>query len=201
LLENYWEHLEQDGQQIIHNIRRATQTMSQLIDDLLQLSRVTRGEMQRTEVDLSKLARGILELMRQQEPERRVEMIISPQMMAYGDPNLLRLALENLLSNAWKFTRRTSLAHIELGYLDESNRRVYFVRDNGAGFDMRYSDKLFLPFQRLHHAEEFEGVGIGLATVQRIVHRHGGQVWAEGEVNKGATFYFTLEATRPARAG
>jgi PAS domain S-box-containing protein len=201
LLENYWEHLEQDGQQIIHNIRRATQTMSQLIDDLLQLSRVTRGEMQRTEVDLSKLAHDILNLMKQQEPERRVEMIISPQMMAYGDPNLLRLALENLLSNAWKFTRRTSLAHIELGYLDESNRRVYFVRDNGAGFDMRYSDKLFLPFQRLHHAEEFEGVGIGLATVQRIVHRHGGQVWAEGEVNKGATFYFTLEATRPARAG
>jgi PAS domain S-box-containing protein len=200
LLEDYLDRLEQDGQQIIHNVRQATQTMSQLIDDLLQLSRVTRSELQHAEIDLSRLAHEILERMRQQEPERMVEMVISPQMKAYGDPNLLRLALENLLSNAWKFTRRASPAQIELGCLEENDRRVFFVRDHGAGFDMRYSYKLFHPFQRLHHAEEFEGVGIGLATVQRIVHRHGGQVWAEGEVGRGATFYFTLEATSPTRA-
>ncbi len=200
LLEDYAERLEQDGQQIIHNIRQATQTMSQLIDDLLQLSRVTRSELQRAEIDLSQLAYEIFERIRQNEPERIVDVVISPQMKAYGDPHLLRLALENLLSNAWKFTRRESLAQIELGCLEEKDPRVYFVRDNGAGFDMRYSYKLFQPFQRLHHAEEFEGVGIGLATVQRIVHRHGGQVWAEGEVGKGATFYFTLEAAHPARA-
>lgn len=200
LLEDYSQRLEQDGQQMIHNMRQATQIMSQLIDDLLQLSRVTRGEMRRAEVDLSQLAHDILEAMRQNEPERQVEITVSPMMKAYGDPNLLRLALENLLSNAWKFTRRVSSAQIELGCLEENNRRVYFVRDNGAGFDMRYAYKLFRPFQRLHHIEEYEGVGIGLATVQRIIHRHGGQVWAEGEVNRGATFYFTLEATPPARA-
>jgi signal transduction histidine kinase len=158
-------------------------------------------------VDLSDLARRVTDALREGEPEREVELVISPDLTARGDPRLLQVALENLLGNAWKFTRKTAHACIELGRvpsgcgLDSRGQTppsgypapVYFVRDNGAGFDMAYAEKLFAPFQRLHGSSEFEGTGIGLATVQRIVHRHGGRIWAEGAVGEGANFYFTLQ--------
>jgi light-regulated signal transduction histidine kinase (bacteriophytochrome) len=139
------------------------------------------------------MAQSIIALLRATQPDRQVEIVIQPDLKTRGDPRLLRIALENLLGNAWKFTSKVPLARIELGTTGtEDDRTIYFVRDNGAGFDMTYSDKLFGPFQRLHAATEFPGTGIGLATVQRIIHRHGGRVWADSTVGKGATFYFTL---------
>lgn len=130
--------------------------------------------------------------MRSAEPERSLSFTAAPDLRVHGDPELLRIALGNLLSNAWKFTRRNEAASIELGMTQEQGHIVYFVRDNGVGFDMKYAGKLFVPFQRLHHVEDFEGTGIGLATVQRIIRRHGGTVWAQGQIGAGATFYFTL---------
>jgi light-regulated signal transduction histidine kinase (bacteriophytochrome) len=168
--------------------------MAMLIDDLLDLSRVSRRPLRRESVDLVSLATEIIEVLRAAEPERNVEFVAGGDIKAYGDVSLLKVALENLLGNAWKFTEREEEARIEFGV----DRRpgflgpAYFVRDNGAGFDQAYSDKLFGAFQRLHGQDEFEGTGIGLATVARIIHRHGGRVWAEGEVGEGATFYFTL---------
>jgi len=159
---------------------------------MLALSRVTRSEMRCTPVDLSALAESILVEMQKTQPERSVEFFITPQLLVNADSNLLRIALENLLGNAWKFTSKRPQAQIGLGLTSHDGKPAYFVRDNGAGFDMAYAGKLFGAFQRLHRVAEFEGTGIGLATVQRIIHRHGGMVWAEGEVEKGATFYFTL---------
>jgi len=144
------------------------------------------------ELNLTAMVEDIAAELRQSQPERDVKFIIEPNVMAYGDSHLLRIVLENLLSNAWKFTSKHKSAIIEFGVKKRDGKTVYFVRDDGAGFDMAYVDKLFVPFQRLHEEHEFEGTGIGLATVQRIVRRHGGTVWAEGEVEKGATFYFTL---------
>src|SRR5205814_672830 len=163
-----------------------------LIDDLLELSRATRVELRRTPLDLTALAQEIAADLARAEPERRVEWSIAPGLTAYADAALLRAALQNLLSNAWKFTGRHPQAHIEVGRTGPEDEAAFYVRDNGAGFDMAYADKLFAPFQRLHTAEEFSGTGIGLATVQRIVHRHGGQIWAEGNVGSGASFFFTL---------
>jgi light-regulated signal transduction histidine kinase (bacteriophytochrome) len=168
--------------------------MGRLIDDLFRLSRLTRAEMRRDRVDLSALAREIAAELRQTQPERQVEFIIARGVAASGDTHLLRVVLENLLGNAWKFTGRQTCARIEFGVTEEEGEPVYFVRDNGAGFDMAYASRLFGAFQRLHSTAEFEGTGIGLATVLRIIHRHGGRVWAEGEVDHGATFYFTLAA-------
>ncbi len=192
LFEDYYEKLDVQGKGYIDRIRAACGRMAQLIDDLLSLSRVTRAEIRREEVDLSAMAHSIAEELRRTEPEREVEFAISPGLLARGDARLLHVVLQNLLSNAWKFTRKKAQARIELGVTEDNGRPVYFVRDNGAGFDMAYADKLFGAFQRLHSAREFEGTGIGLATVQRIIHRHGGRVWAEAAVGKGATFYFTL---------
>jgi len=174
-------------------VRAATQRMGELIDDLLQLSRVTRAEMRSVAVDLSALAAEIVAELRHAHPERTVDVRIEADLHAEGDAKLLRILLNNLLGNAWKFTGKRADARIELG-LDgrERDRPVFFVRDNGAGFDPTYSDKLFMAFQRLHTPTEFPGTGIGLATVQRIVNRHGGRAWAEGRVNEGATFYFTV---------
>jgi signal transduction histidine kinase len=191
--------------------------MAQLIDDMLELARVSRAEMRRQPVNLSGLAQAILADLRREQPERRVEIVIAQELDAQGDPRLLRVALENLLSNAWKFTGQQPQARIEFGALPHpsppapppspdaasgegggvahsagAGGEVFFVRDNGAGFDMAYADKLFGVFQRLHRAAEFPGTGVGLATVQRIIHRHGGRVWAEGAPGGGATFYFTL---------
>jgi len=174
-------------------VRESAQQMAQLIDDLLALSRVSRGDLRRERTDLATIARIVLARLQKREPERTIALDVPTEVAAVGDARLLGIVLENLLGNAWKFTSKQSAARIELGHRSEVGRSVYFVRDNGAGFDMTYGEKLFGVFQRLHSANEFEGTGIGLTTVQRIVRRHGGRVWAEGEVGRGATFYFTLE--------
>jgi light-regulated signal transduction histidine kinase (bacteriophytochrome) len=172
-------------------VRAAAQRMGQLIDDLLNLSRMTRSEMTWETVDLSALAQSVAAELKKTQPERQVEFVIAPGVVANGDAQLLRIAMENLLGNAWKFTEKQPRARIEFGVTQHDGKPAYFVRDNGVGFDMTYVDKLFTPFQRLHPVTEFPGTGIGLALVQRIVHRHGGRVWAEGEVGRGTTFYFT----------
>jgi light-regulated signal transduction histidine kinase (bacteriophytochrome) len=171
--------------------------MAALIDGLLTLSRVTRSEISRETVDLGAIARGVVAQLRRSAPDRAVEAVIAADLTAQGDARLMRGLYENLLGNAWKFTRHRSLTKIEVGAVKDNGDRVYFVRDNGAGFDMAYAGKLFGAFQRLHSTAEFEGTGIGLATVRRIVNRHGGRVWAEGAVGAGATFYFTLTADAP----
>lgn len=192
LLEDYEEKLDKQGKNYLQRVRSATQRMGELIDDLLTLSRVTRSEMKLQTVELSALAHSIVTELQKIQPERRTEFVITPGLSANGDAHLLRLLLENLLGNGWKFTGKHPQASIEFGSIQVDGKQAFFVRDDGAGFDMAYADKLFVPFQRLHSPSEFPGTGIGLATVQRIVHRHGGQVWAEGKVEKGATFYFTL---------
>lgn len=196
LLEDYEDKLDEEGRDYLRRVRAASQRMAQLIDDLLNLSRVSRAELRFEEVNLSALAEGIVAELRNAEPERQVEFVVAQDVTAYGDPHLLEVVLENLLRNAWKFTSKHASARIEFGVTEGDGDSAYFVRDNGAGFDMSYAGKLFTPFQRLHAEAEFPGTGIGLATAQRVVHRHGGRVWAEGEVEKGATFYFTLQSQR-----
>ena len=198
LLEDYSEAIDVTGQEYIQRLRTASQRMGDLIDDLLMLSRITRRDILRTQVDLSDMAQGIASELQGEMPERRVEFVIAEQILAFADPNLIRIVLENLLGNAWKFTARHETARIEFGVQsDRYQRKVYYVRDDGAGFEMSYVHKLFSAFQRLHTADDFEGTGIGLATVQRIIHRHSGEVWAEGAPEKGATFYFTLPEQHP----
>jgi signal transduction histidine kinase len=196
LLEDYADELDEDGKDYLNRVRSATQRMGRLIDDLLGLSRVTRGAMNRQRVNLSALAKEVAENLREAGPEREVRFSIQEGLEVWGDTRLLRVALENLIGNAWKFTGKEPAAEIQFGVDEEFSRRgrvpVYYVRDNGAGFEMAYANRLFGAFQRLHGADEFEGTGIGLATVQRIIRRHGGRIWAEGEVGRGATFYFTL---------
>ena len=192
LLEDYADEVDEEGKDHLRRVRAASQRMGQLIDDLLDMSRLTRTEMRRERVDLSALVEGFAEELKRAQPERRAEFVIEKGLVVEGDRRLLRVAVENLLRNAWKFTHKQPRARIEFGVAEHQDTSAYFVRDNGAGFDMAYADKLFGAFQRLHRADEFEGTGIGLATVQRIIHRHGGQVWAEGQVGHGATFYFTL---------
>ncbi len=192
LLEDCGDRLDERGRQDLERVRAATRRMGQLIDDLLSLSGVARVEMRRSTVDLSGLARRIAAELEKGQPERKVEFKIAGGLVADGDGRLLKVALENLLRNAWKFTGKRPVAHIEFGATQDDGRRAFFVRDDGAGFDMAYADKLFGAFQRLHSTQDFEGTGIGLATVARIVQRHGGRVWSEGAVDRGATFYFTL---------
>jgi PAS domain S-box-containing protein len=194
LLEDCADRLDEQGRQYLQRIRNATQRMGMLIDDLLMLSRVTRAEMRREAVDLTQLTQSVITGLEVTEPGRKVEYRLQTGMTADGDPRLMRIVLENLLNNAWKFTRHADPARIEISArTDESGTRVYCVRDNGVGFDMTYADKLFGAFQRLHSPSDFPGTGIGLATVQRIIHRHGGRVWAESESGRGASFYFTLD--------
>jgi len=192
VLEDYGGQLDAQGKDYLQRVRAASQHMAQLIDDLLNLSHVTSSQMRRDEIDLTIIAEKIAKEFREKEPGRRVDFVITPGLVVEGDARLLRLMMENLLNNAWKFTGKHPRAKIELGVIRLESERTYFVRDDGAGFDMAYADRLFTPFQRLHGSSEFPGTGIGLATVRRVVHRHGGRVWAEGEVEKGATFYFTL---------
>jgi PAS domain S-box-containing protein len=192
LMNEYAGELSAEAGELLERVRTANASMSQLVDALLGLSRMTRTEINRERIDLGWMARTILENLRQEHPERIVECVAAERSFADGDARLLRVALENLLGNAWKFTSKQERARIEFGIEIRGGETVYFVRDNGAGFNPRYADKLFGAFQRLHRTDEFEGTGIGLATVQRIIHRHGGRVWAESEVAKGATFYFTL---------
>ncbi len=192
LLEDCGDRLDDRGKEHLRRVRAASKRMGDLIDDLLNLSRLTRAEMRHEKVNLSDLGRRVTEELRRSQPERQVEVSISEGLEAEGDGRLLQVVLENLLRNAWKFTQKRPLAHIELGAMRQNGQSAFFVRDDGAGFAMEYVDKLFGAFQRLHSPTEFEGTGIGLATVARIVHRHGGRIWAEGAVEKGATFYFTL---------
>jgi PAS domain S-box-containing protein len=192
LLEDYADRLDSEGKDYIRRVRSGSQRMARLIDDLLNLSRVTRGEMRSETIDLSDLVETIAVELKQSQPERDVELIIAPNLMARGDRRLMKVVLDNLLGNAWKFSRKRRRTRIEFGYAETNGHQAYFVRDNGVGFDMAYAGKLFGAFQRLHSQNEFDGTGIGLATVQRIIHRHGGNIWAESTVGKGATFYFTL---------
>jgi PAS domain S-box-containing protein len=192
VLEDYAGKLDATGQDYLRRVRAGTQRMGALIDDLLNLSRVTRTEMMIRTVDVSDLARQLAGELASGDPEREVDVVIAPGLEARADEGLLRVVLQNLMGNAWKFTSKRSNARIEVGMLAANGERAYFVRDNGAGFDMAYAPKLFGAFQRLHRVTEFPGAGVGLATVQRIIHRHGGKVWAEAEPDRGATFYFTL---------
>jgi PAS domain S-box-containing protein len=192
LLEKYSNHLDAKGQQFLNFIHSSTQKMFQLIDDLLNFSRLGRQQMKPSDIDMSELAKALFEELKSITPDRTLQLNIKTLPPVRGDQAMFRQVLVNLLSNAIKFTRTKETAVIEIGCIVKENQDICYVKDNGVGFDMQYAGKLFGVFQRLHTVDEFEGTGVGLAIVQRIIHRHGGQVWAEGEVNKGATFYFTL---------
>ena len=192
LLEDYGTTLPPDGQALLARVRENTKRMAQLIDDLLVFSRLGRKPLEMGPVDLASLMQSVVEEQRQADPKRAIEVVVHSFPATLGDAGLLRQALSNLIENAFKFTRRQPKARIEIGSRVEGAETVYYVRDNGAGFDMKYATKLFGVFQRLHGESDFEGTGVGLALVQRIVHRHGGRVWAEAQVDQGATFYFTL---------
>lgn len=194
LLAGYEDRLDEAGRGYVQHMRVISQHMKQLIDALLKLSRLMRHEMRHERVNLSILAQEIADRLQAKQLERQVEFVIKPGLVAEGDAYLLRVVMEHLLGNAWKFTGKRACARIEFDYTRVDDRVVYFVRDDGVGFDVAYAEKLFSPFQRLHTTTEFEGVGIGLAIVQRIIRRHGGQVWAEGAMEQGATFYFTLSS-------
>jgi len=192
-LEDYGPLVPPEGREDLERVRRATQRMGQLIDDMLLLSRVTRREMHMEKTDMSALAAEVAGELALGSPQRDVQLTIEPGMTTTGDPQLLHIVLVNLLGNAWKFTSKREHAHVSVGTVqDPEHGPAFFVRDDGAGFDLQYKDKLFVAFQRLHGQDEFPGTGIGLATIQRAVRRHGGDVWAEGEVDRGATFYFTI---------
>lgn len=196
LLEDYADKLDEDGRDYLHRVRTATQRMGILIDDLLNLSRVTRTEMRLENADLGAIARSVAAELQKTQPERRAEFRIEEGLEALVDSHLIRITLENLLGNAWKFTSKRESACIEFGRTHCDGGFAYYVRDDGAGFDPAYADRLFGAFQRLHDKNDFPGTGVGLATVQRIIHRHGGRIWAESAVERGATFYFTLSETR-----
>jgi len=198
LMEDYGAQLDEAGRDSLRRVRAATQRMGTLIDDLLKLARVTRAEMRTEVVDLGVMARDIAAELQRTTPERQVEFAIAQGLEARGDARLLRVALENLLGNSWKYTAKQPKPKIEFGSIEENGGRAFLVRDNGAGFDMQYADKLFGVFQRLHSVSEFEGTGVGLATVRRIIVRHGGRIWADRKVDGGATFFFTLPAGPPA---
>jgi len=198
LLDDHADKLDAEGRDCLMEIQSGAQKMASLIDALLSFSRLTRSELKPERVDLSALAVTVAAELRGAEPEHAVELVVAEGLWAEVDPRLARLLVENLLGNAWKFTRQRASAKVEVGAADASGARTFFVRDNGAGFDMAYADKLFVPFQRLHTVAEYPGTGIGLATVQRIVFRHGGRCWAEGRVGEGATFFFNLPAVRGA---
>jgi len=192
LLDEYKDKIDEQGVYYLQRVRSAAQRMAQLIDEMLNLSRVSRSEINYQQVNLSQVFREIADDIRGTQPERKVEFIIQEGIKVLGDGQLIRIVLENLIGNAWKFTSKHLSARIEFGMQHKKELAVYFVRDDGAGFDMNYTSKLFGAFQRLHAVTEFPGTGVGLATVQRIIHRHGGKIWAEGETEKGATFYFTI---------
>jgi signal transduction histidine kinase len=201
LLEDYGPQLDEKGKDFLDRVRSAAQRMAELIDNLLALSQVSRSELIREPVNLSALARSVASDLKQTEPGREVEFAVANDVLVEGDSKLLLIVMDNLLGNAWKFSSKHSRARVEFGVAAKNGETIYYVRDNGAGFDMAHAGKLFRAFQRLHQANEFQGTGIGLATVGRIIHRHGGRVWAEGEVEKGATFCFTLGNTQEGKHG
>jgi PAS domain S-box-containing protein len=189
LMEQYATQLDSRGQDFLRRVSEASSKMDQIVEDLLKLSRVSRSEIRHHPIDLAPIAEEIVSGLRREEPARKVDVQIATNLPAHGDERLLRLVLDNLLRNAWKFTSKKSEARIDVGRMEDG---ALFVRDNGAGFDMTYSSRLFGVFQRLHSAADFPGSGVGLAIVQRVINRHGGRVWAEGNPNAGATFYFSL---------
>jgi light-regulated signal transduction histidine kinase (bacteriophytochrome) len=191
MIEDYADNLDEKGKDYLQRISAAGKQMGSLIDDMLKLSRLTRSEMFIEQVDLSSIAESIAEELKQREPNRKVVFNISKSLIVTGDGALIKILFQNLLDNAWKFTSRKHAAVIEFGKTFYNNQQVFFLKDNGIGFDNKYAEKIFEPFQRLQ--EDFEGTGIGLATVQRIVTVHGGKIWAEGKINEGATFYFTFD--------
>ena len=192
LVDDYGNILDERAKSHLQRVRNAAQRMGWLIDDLLQLSRISRGKLKRERVNMSAMAKDAVKLLQETQPERLVDSKIAPGLKVYADKGLLRAMLDNLFDNAWKFTATQEHAHVEFGALKQDGQRVFYIRDNGVGFDMRHADQLFGAFQRLHRQAEFDGTGIGLATVQRIIHRHGGDIWAESAPGEGATFYFTL---------
>jgi light-regulated signal transduction histidine kinase (bacteriophytochrome) len=198
LLEDYAGNMDEKGRHYLHGVRSAAQRMAELIDDLLQLSRINRADLHCSEVNLSEIVRSVSEELQHNEPDRKVIFVIQEGLLVEADSRLMRVLFDNLIGNAWKFTAKTAEPRIEFGGEQREANTLCFVRDNGAGFDMAYAQKLFSPFQRLHNEADFPGTGIGLATVYRIVDRHGGRVWAEGAVGRGATVSFTIP---PARIG
>jgi light-regulated signal transduction histidine kinase (bacteriophytochrome) len=192
LLSDHSDKLDEKARDYLQRVYSASQKMGQLIDALLSLSHITRQEMRRGEVNLSEMAESVVAELRAAHPERDIQFIIEPNLRANADPALIRILLANLLGNAWKYTANRSFARIEFGYAQNNGSSAYYIRDNGVGFDPDFADALFMPFQRLHSRKEFEGQGIGLTTVRRIVQRHGGKVWATGQVGRGATFFFTI---------
>ena len=196
MLEDYGENLDDQGRRYVENILNGGQRMAQIIEAMLDFSAISRDELHRENVDLSELAVVVMAELQLSAPERMVSFTIAKGLEVNGDARLLRSVMENLFGNAWKYTGNVPHSCIEFGKMEEGGVSVYFVRDNGAGFDMAHSDKLFAPFHHLPETEEFAGPGVGLATVERIIRRHGGRVWAEGEPGKGATFYFTLGGDR-----
>lgn len=196
LLEDYADRLDAQGKDYLGRVRLGVQRMGTLIDDLLNLSRITRAEMRSERVDLSQMARSIANELQDTQPEREADFVIRPEIEIKGDAQLMRVALQNLISNSWKFTSKEQRTCIEFGQIADNGHSVFFVKDNGAGFDPAYSKRLFGAFQRLHSNSDFPGTGIGLATVQRVIHRHGGKVWAESGVGQGATFFFTVLSGR-----
>lgn len=197
LVEDFAKDLGNGAKAYIDKIRKSARNMDRLIDDLLRLSRITTAQASKEKVDLSRIAQSVADKLRESEPGRKVHFSIKETEPVLGDKNLLQIAIQNMLENAWKFTAKNEHAKIEFGAEDRNGERAYFVRDNGVGFDMSRASELFEPFRRIHSNEEFPGTGIGLAIVSRIVRRHGGRVWAEGQVDKGATFYFTLSGGMP----
>jgi light-regulated signal transduction histidine kinase (bacteriophytochrome) len=198
LEEDHGAALSDGSRRLLDVIRSNARQMGRLIDDLLQLSRAGRGALDRTAIDVAALAQSVVDELRSGEPDRDVAVTVGPLPAVHADATMLRQVLGNLIGNAWKFTRRRAAPTIEIGSTARSGETVYFVRDNGAGFDMRDAAKLFGVFERLHPGDEFEGTGVGLAIVQRVLQRHGGRVWAKGAVDRGATFYFTVPAARSA---
>ncbi|MGD8931914.1 MAG: PAS domain S-box protein, partial [Chromatiales bacterium] len=198
LVEDYAEQLDETALNYLQRVRSGAQHMGMLIDDLLRLSRVSREDLSMEQVNLSKMADSILQELQMNEPGRQVEFLRDDDLRVRGDPRLLKVMLENLLGNAWKFTSRQKISQISFRHQPD-NHQVMYISDNGVGFDMRYADKLFGAFQRLHRASDFPGTGVGLATVQRIVSRHGGKVWAQAQDGKGATFYFSLDSEQDKR--
>jgi signal transduction histidine kinase len=192
LLEDYSDQIDDTGKDYLERVRAGASRMAALIEDILSLSKITRIDMTRAEVNLTELVRDILKEKTEAEPDREINLRIDEVLSARGDQRLIRIVLQNLLDNSWKFTRTTEQPKITFGSKEIDGKTTYYVQDNGAGFEMKHKEKLFTPFQRLHASDEFEGSGIGLATVQRVINRHGGLIWAESTVNEGSTFYFTL---------
>lgn len=196
LLEDYEDALDEEGKDYLKRIINATQQMGLIIDELLKLSRIISRPIDEEKVNIANLSKSIIEKLKKQNPKRRVKINIDADLTTRGDKQLIQMALENLIGNAWKFTSKKKNAEIKVGKTKKDEKEAFFVKDNGAGFDMKYVDKLFIPFQRLHKDDEFEGTGIGLGIVSRIIHRHGGEIWADSEEGKGATFYFTLKGDK-----